>query len=85
MSAGPAALCAFLKSGRDFDTLEETTRLKVTCKSVLEACVHRASQRFRKILAAAWRRRQEAQSAVASTQQHRCILPLWDADIWNAL
>ena len=87
MSAGAAALGVVLERGEDFEALKQTAQLKATCKTVLEVCVHRASQKFRNVLAAAWRRRQEAQaqSAAASIPPHRCILPLWDADIWNAL
>ena len=87
MGTGTAAICVVLKRGGDFETAQQTAQLKATCKTVLEVCVHKASQFFHKVLAAAWRRRQERQQAqsTANTQSHRCILPIVSVDIWNAL
>ena len=96
MSAGAAALCVVLQRGEDIaedivrstGSLRSTVILKATCKAVLEVCMRNTSQRFREVLAAAWRRRQvaqaKAQGAVAA-QPHRCILPLVSADVWDAL
>ena len=68
LGAGSAAVCVVLEHGGDLETAQQTAQLKATCKNMLKVCVHKASQRFHRVLAAAWHRRQERQAMQAPMQ-----------------